>query len=168
MSGLVIYSSKYGSTKEYAVELANKMKWEAISYKHVNNEKLDNAETVVLASSVRIGKMKIAGWAKRNAARLKNKCKAVIAVGGTETGKQEYYLDVVEKNLPFLDLKKEQIFGLGGRQIISEMKGFDAFVFKMLDKMMKDDDERKKEILQEVDHMDMKLLEPIVSYLTNS
>ena len=168
MSGLVIYNSKYGSTKEYAVELAKKMKWEALSYKNVNVGKLNETKEIVLASSVRMGKMKITGWAKNKAGLLKDKCKAVIAVGGTESGKQDYYVEIVEKNLPFLNLKKDQIYGLGGRQIISEMKGFDAFVFKMLDKMMKDDDECKKEILQEVYHMDMKLLVPIVTYLKNS
>lgn len=164
MKGLVIYCSRYGSTREYAEALAEKLSWEAVSYKDVKTKMLSDTEAVVLASNVRIGKMKIAKWAKSKTLILRPKCKAVIAVGGTETGKQEYYLEIVEKNFPFLDLKKEQIFGLGGRQIISDMKGMDSFMFKMMDKMMKDGPE-KKEIMQEVDHVDIKHIESIASYL---
>jgi menaquinone-dependent protoporphyrinogen oxidase len=164
MKGLVIYSSRYGSTREYAEALAEKLGWEAVSYKNVNTKMLNDAEAVALASNVRIGKMKVATWAKSKTSILNSKCKAVIAVGGTETENQKYYLEIVEKNFPFLDLKKEQIFGLGGRQIMSDMKGMDSFMFKMMDKMMKDSPE-KREMMQEVDHVDINHIEAIVSYL---
>ncbi len=164
MKGLVIYSSRYGSTREYAEALAEKLCWGAVSYKDVKTKMLNDTEEVVLASSVRIGKMKLAKWAKSKTSILRPKCKAVMAVGGTETEKQEYYLEIVEKNFPFLGLKKEQIFGLGGRQIMSDMKGMDSFMFKIMDKMMKDSPE-KRELMQEVDHVDIKNIEPIASYL---
>ena len=165
MSGLVIYNSKYGATREYAEELAKRLKWEAIPNNKVSNNMLNEAEKIVIAGNIRMGKMKIASWVKGKAALIKSKCKAVIAVGGTEPSKQEYYLEMVEKNLSSLKLKKEQIFGCGGRQIKSNMKGFDAFVFKMLDKMVKDPKE-KDDILKDKDHVDMKLLDPVVEYLT--
>ncbi len=166
MKGMVIFCSRYGSTREYAEAIAEKLSWEAISYKDVKIKMLNDAEAVVLASNVRVGKMKIAKWAESKNSILGSKCKAVIAVGGTETEKQEYYLEIVEKNFSFLNLKKEQIFGLGGRQIMSEMKGLDSFLFKMMDKMMKDSPE-KKEMMQEVDHVDFKHIEAIVNYLKN-
>lgn len=164
MSGLVIYCSRYGSTQEYAEALAESMKWEAVSYKCVSAISLKDAEAVVLASNVRIGKMGLTKMAKRYSAMLSSKCKAVIAVGGTERDKQEYYLDIVKKNLSFLGLKDEQIFGLGGRQKMAEMKGLDSFMFKMMDKVMKDSPE-KTEMMQEVDHVDIQHVEPIVAYL---
>lgn len=71
---------------------------------------------------------------------------------------------MVDKNLSFLELKREQIFGLGGRQFISEYRGFDAFIFKMMDKMIKDP-KTKENMLKDKDHMDLKLLDPIVEYL---
>lgn len=164
MSSLVIYASKYGSTKEYAEELAKRMKWEAVSYKHVSGNMLKDAEEIVIAGNIRMGKMKIAGWVNGKVSILKNKCKAVIAVGGTESSNRDYYLETVEKNLSSLKLTKDQIFGCGGRQLISNMKGFDSFVFKMLDKMVKDPKE-KEDILKDKDHVDMSLLDPIVEYL---
>jgi menaquinone-dependent protoporphyrinogen IX oxidase len=164
MSNLVIYSSKYGSTKDYAHELAKKLSWEAVPYRKANNNMLNDAESIVLASSVRMGKLTIAAWAKSKSAILKDKCKAFVAVGGTESENQDYYVETVEKSVPFLSLKKEQIFGCGGRQVVSEMKGFDSFVFKMLDKMVKDPKE-KEDIMGDKDHVDMALLDPIVKYI---
>ena len=164
MSGLVIYCSRYGSTQEYAEALAKSMNWEALSYKNVTAKALKDAESVVLASNVRIGKMGITKLTKRYSDMLSSKCKAVIAVGGTERKKQKYYLDIVKKNLPFLGLKNEQIFGLGGRQKMAEMKGMDSFMFKMMDKMIKDSP-GKTEMMQEVDHVDIQHIEPIVAYL---
>ena len=164
MSGFVIYNTKYGATREYAEELAKRLNWEAIPYKNVSGKMLKEAEEIVIAGNVRMGKMKIAAWANGKASVIKNKCKAVIAVGGTEPSKQEYYLEMVEKNLSSLELKKEQIFGCGGRQLISKMKGFDSFVFKMLDKMVKDPKE-KEDILKDKDHVDMSLLDPVVEFI---
>ena len=164
MSSLVIYCSRYGSTENYASELAKKMGWEAVSYKDVNNSMLQTAESIVLASNIRIGKMKLANWAKNRASVLMDKCKAVLAVGGAESSDQDYYIEIVEKNLPFLKLKKEQIFGLGGRQVIADMKGLDAFMFKMLDKVIKDPQEKEK-MMKDKDHVDMKLLEPVIAFL---
>jgi menaquinone-dependent protoporphyrinogen IX oxidase len=165
MKGLIVVCSRYGSTQEYADAIASKMQWDVISYKKANEKKLKEADSIVLMSSVRIGKLGLRSWADRYKSSILPKCKAVIAVGGAETDKQDYYIEVVEKQLPFLKLKKEQIFGLGGRKKIAEMKGMDAFMFKMLDKMIKDDDERKKDIMQEVDYVDIKNIDPIVSYL---
>jgi len=164
MSGLVIYCSRYGSTQEYAEALAKSMKWEAVSHKHVSAKTMKDANAVVLASNVRIGKMGITKLAKRYSNMLSSRCKAVIAVGGTEREKQKYYLDIVKKNLSFLGLKNEQIFGLGGRQKLAEMKGMDSFMFKMMDKMIKDSP-GKTEMMQEVDHVDIQHIEPIVAYL---
>lgn len=164
MSSLVIYSSKYGTTRDYADELAKRMDWEALPYQQVSGKMLKEADAIVLASNIRMSKMKIAGWVKSKADILKKKCVLVIAVGGTEPEDKKYYLETVEKNLPMLNLKKEQIFGCGGRQILAEMKGFDSFLFKMLDKMVKDPKE-KEDILKDKDHVDMALLDLVVEYL---
>ena len=164
MSNIVIYYSRYGSTREYAEAIAKSMNWDAVSHKDVSFTMIKNADAIVLASNVRIGEMGISKLAKRYMDSLKTKCKAVIAVGGAERDKQDYYLEVVKKNLSFLNLKDEQIFGLGGRKKMAEMKGMDSFMFRMLDKMVKDSPE-KKDMMQEVDHVDFEHIEPIVAYL---
>lgn len=166
MASFVIYCSKYGSTKTYAEKLAHDLGWKALSYKGFPKNDLKNCDSLVLASNVRMGKMGIKRWAKANSSLILSKCKAALAVGGTESKNQDYYYDAVEKNLPFLKLKKEQIIGLSGRQFISEYKGFDAFVFKLMSKMIKDP-KLKEQILKDKDHMDLKLLDPIVELLKN-
>lgn len=164
MASMIIYCSKYGSTKAYAEKIAKDMGWEVRSYKNLKMNELKEAEALVLASNVRIGKMGLKGWSKSHADIIKPKLKAAICVGGASADDQDYYKEVIEKNLDFLDLKKEQVFGLGGRQFISEYKGFDAFLFKMLDKMVKDSKE-KKSMLENKDHINMKDVDAIVEYL---
>lgn len=164
MSSFIIYCSKYGATKTYAEKLAKNLGWKALSYKDFPKSDLKNCDALILASNVRMGKIGIKKWAKSNSSFIISKCKAVLAVGGTESKNQDYYYDVVDKNLSFLELKREQIFGLGGRQFISEYRGFDAFIFKMMDKMIKDP-KTKENMLKDKDHMDLKLLDPIVEYL---
>ncbi|MFA6617976.1 MAG: flavodoxin domain-containing protein [Candidatus Neomarinimicrobiota bacterium] len=166
MSSFVIYCSKYGSTKTYAEKLAKDLNWEALSYKGFPKNDLMNCDSLVLASNIRMGKMGIRKWARSNSSLILPKCKAILAVGGTESKNQDYYYDAVEKNLAFLKLKKEQIIGLGGRQFVSEYKGFDAFVFKLMAKMIKDS-KLKEQILKDKDHMDLKLLDPIIKLLKN-
>ncbi|MDZ7797876.1 MAG: flavodoxin domain-containing protein [Candidatus Marinimicrobia bacterium] len=121
MMGVIVYFSTYGSTQEYAESLAEKMGWKALNVKRVELPDIKSAETVVLASNIRIGKMGIRKWAKRHKALLKKKKLHVLAVGGDSADNQQYYRETTMKNLGFLDLKKDQISGLGGRKIRAEL-----------------------------------------------
>ncbi len=164
MSSMVVYCSKYGSAKNYAEKLAQDMNWVAKAYKRVKRNELKGTDAIVLISNVRIGKMGLKSWVKSNRNIIKPKVKAVICVGGAPVEHQDYYQGVIEENLGFLELKKEQLFGLGGRQVISEYKGFDAFMFKMLDKMIKDP-KQKDDMMKDKNHINMKDVNRIVEYL---
>jgi menaquinone-dependent protoporphyrinogen IX oxidase len=164
MQGIVVYYSKYGSTRNYAGSLAEKAGWDAADAKAVKRPDLQKYEAVVLASPIRIGKMPLRKWAKKHSAILKKKHLAVLAVGGNPSSEQEYYNEVAMKNLGFLGLKKEQCFGLGGRKIRADMKGMDAFMFKMMEKLPEGTGERE-DILRDVDYYNPSDLDMVLVYL---
>ncbi|MCF7832694.1 MAG: flavodoxin domain-containing protein [Candidatus Marinimicrobia bacterium] len=164
MSGIIIYSSIYGTTKNYAEKLGELMAWDVLSSKDAKVKDIKNFDTIVLASNIRVGKMGIKKWVNRHQNLLKQKKLLVLAVGGDSADNQKYYRESVLKNLETLGLDDKQIFGLGGRKIRAEFNRKDTFLFNMLDKMVKDP-KAKEDILKDVDHVDMSLLDPIADQL---
>lgn len=164
MKGIIVYYSKYGSTRTYAELLAEKTGWTAKAMNAVSKKEMNDADTLVLASLIRIGKMPIRKWAKSHAAALKKKHLVVLATGGNPASEQEYYRQNIAKNLGFLHLKPEQCFGLGGRKIRAQMKGMDAFMFNMLEKLPAGPAE-VEDILRDVDHFDPAGLDNVLDYI---
>ncbi len=165
MSGIIVYYSTYGSTHEYAEALGEKMGWTVLSYRKVKAANIQSVDIVVLASNVRIEKLGISKWAKRYKKHLTNKKVVVLAVGANPFENQAYYLETTMKSIYFLNLKKENIFGLGGRIKTSDLHGMDAFIFKVLGKMIKDD-KIKKDFFNDVNHFDIDHLNGIINYLS--
>jgi menaquinone-dependent protoporphyrinogen oxidase len=52
MQGLVLYSSKYGSTREYALLMAEKLGTEALSASEVHSDAIRRAQYIVLGSPI--------------------------------------------------------------------------------------------------------------------
>ncbi|MDD3715800.1 MAG: flavodoxin domain-containing protein [Candidatus Marinimicrobia bacterium] len=164
MKGMIVYYSKYGSTRAYAELLADKTGWTARAIKTASKKELMDADVLVLASLIRIGKMPIRKWAKSHASALKKKHLIILATGGNPASEKDYYKQNILKNLGFLNLKPEQCFGLGGRKIRAEMKGMDAFMFNMLEKLPAGPEERD-DILRDVDHFDPAGLDRVLDYM---
>lgn len=164
MKGLIVFHSNYGSTRKYAEALSEKTAWPAVDMKKAGKRDLEDTGVLVLASNIRIGKMGIRKWAAKHKQRIKAKEVIVLAVGGNPSDMPEYYCDTGMKNLAFLGIKRGQIFGLGGRKIRAELKGKDAFLFNMLEKISKDNKERE-EILRDVDYVNLKDLDKVMAYI---
>jgi menaquinone-dependent protoporphyrinogen IX oxidase len=164
MQGIIVYYTTYGTTRDYAEALALKMGWKAVPYKKAGRSDVLGADIFVLASNIRAGRMKLRSWAKKHKAFLKRKKCIFLAVAAASPDNQAYFQETVKKNFEFLEPKEESIFGLGGRKILAEMNKKDKFLFKMLDKMIKDEKE-KEEILRDVDNYDSTMLEPVIACL---
>ncbi len=164
MKGLIVYYSRYGSTRSYAQLLAEKSGWQLRSMDTVTKKELIDTDVLLIASMIRIGRMPIRRWARRHASLLKKKQLVVLAVGGTSPTNQKYYIQSILKNLAFLDLLPEQCFGLGGREIGAVMKGMDACIFKILEKIPTSPKEHE-EILKDIDYFDPAGIEKILLYM---
>ncbi len=164
MSGLIVYSSVYGTTKTYAEKLGELLGWPVQSCSETKSKQLNDKQKLVVASNIRIGKLGAKKWISKNKKALGSIDLMILAVGGEKAENQTYYKESVRKNLDFLNLSDEQIVGLGGRKIRADFNRKDTFLFNMLDKMVKDPKD-KEDILKDVDHVDMSLLDPIAERL---
>ena len=66
MSGIIVYYSTYGSTREYAEALSEKTGWPVLSYEKAKEADIQPVDTVVLASNVRIERLGINKWAQKH------------------------------------------------------------------------------------------------------
>ncbi len=164
MSGNIVYYSTYGSTKQYAEILAQKLQWPLYSWKEAKSRTLIHSDIVVMASNIRIGKLKIRKWARKHRGILRDKALYVLAVGANAPDEQDYYIETAMKSLDFLDLKRENIFGLGGIKHLSELKRTDAFLFRVLDKIIREGT-MEREILLDADHFNPQDLNPVVMHI---
>ncbi len=165
MSGIIVYYSTYGSTREYAEALGEKTGWTVLPYGKAKEADIQPVDTVVLASNVRMEKLGINKWAKKYKAYLTGKNIVVLAVGANLYENQTYYLKTTMKSISFLNVKEENIFGLSGRKKTSDLHGMDAFIFKILEKIIKNEKTRK-DFLDDFDRFDIDHLDGIINCLS--
>ena len=73
MNSLVIYKSKYGATSQYAEWIAADLNLRALESEEVSNVELEDHDTLIIGSSVYIGKLLISKWLKNNLSILMEK-----------------------------------------------------------------------------------------------
>ena len=89
LKAIVIYDSKYGSTKQYAEWIAQKTGSDLSPLSGFNPEKIKDYETVIFGSYAYMGKLKSSDFIARNMDSLKNKklfvfCVSVALPNGPE------------------------------------------------------------------------------------
>jgi menaquinone-dependent protoporphyrinogen oxidase len=62
VKALVVYSSRYGSTRRYAEWIAEDLGAHAVTFARAGREEPAAADPLVIESSVRSGKLTIASW----------------------------------------------------------------------------------------------------------
>ena len=70
MSTLVLYHSKYGTTKKYAEALARELSCPAINQETARDQDLTLADTLVFGSSIRASGLGFSRFVKNHAAAL--------------------------------------------------------------------------------------------------
>lgn len=113
--GIIIYGSKYGTTKSYALELSRRIKVDAISYKEVKS--LSSYDTVIYLGGVYAEQ--ILGLSKMLKANPLNSKQAFILVTvGLSDPKVDKTLEralaALKKILPQEIFEKSKIFNLHG------------------------------------------------------
>ncbi|HTW91668.1 MAG TPA: flavodoxin domain-containing protein [bacterium] len=127
---LIIYYSKYGSTRDYAEWLA-----EATGAKLMplaEAKKLDIAayDTIAFGCPFYMFRLKIAGFVKSRAGQLKGKRVAFFAVGGAEPDNPQDRSGY-ENALPEEIRAGMRFFYLRGRMVVARMGFFDRTMMRM-------------------------------------
>jgi menaquinone-dependent protoporphyrinogen IX oxidase len=143
MKGIVLYKSKYGATRQYARWIGDELNLPVLETDAVQPAKLASCDTVVLGSSVYIGKLLIRRWLKVNAHALAGKTIILFVVCGTPAHKRAELERTIRASLPLELLESSRVFFLPGKLVVKDLSWMDRFMLKMGAKLTKDPDAKK-------------------------
>ncbi len=137
MNPIVIYKSKYGSTKAYAEWIAEEIGCEAVDAKKVKADMLCDYDTIVYGGGLYAEIISGVTLITKNIDKLEGKKIAVFTTGLTPLDCRDYYDKlVIEKNFKPEMLDKIKIFNFLGKMIIDELSLPHKAALKTLKKIM--------------------------------
>ena len=158
MSGAIFFSSKYGSTAQYANWIGQETGL-PVYYVIYNNADLLKYDFLVLGSPIIYYKLSIHKWVKRHLARLADKPIIFFSVSGAAAGSR---LDGwIADSLPEDFIARMHHVALRGRQIPEQLSFYDRMMLKIAGMANKDPVARKQEF-EGFDFMDKTSIAPIL------
>ncbi len=137
MNAIVIYKSKYGSTKTYAEWIAEELGCSAVDAKGIKAEDLEKYDTVIYGGGLYAEVINGVSLITKNIDKLEGKNIVVYSTGLTPPEYREYYDKlVVEKNFKSEASKKIKVFNFLGKMIIDELSIPHKAALKTLKKIM--------------------------------
>ena len=162
MDGAIFYTSKYGSTRDYANWIAEATGLEAFDIKG-NIPELETFDFLVLGSPVFYGKLRIAKWMRSHSEAISSKPTLLFTVSGTAEGAK---LDgTTPTGLPQQMIEHIHHVGLRGRQSPKQLRWFDRMVLNLMARATPDK-QAAREAKQGFDHVDKTSIQPAVELIT--
>ncbi len=137
MNTIVIYKSKYGSTKAYAEWIAEELGCMAVDAADIKHCDLDRYETIVYGGGLYAEMIAGISLITKNLDKLTDKKIAVFSTGLTPLDCRQYYDKmVIEKNFKQGVPDNVKVFNYMGKMIIDELSLPHKTAIKMLKKLM--------------------------------
>ncbi len=162
MKTLVVYSSKHGSTAQYAQWIAEDLGASALPIKKAGRQDLDGAEQLVIGSSVQIGKLTISSWLQSHWAALKGKKLVFFSVSGTKPEETQKIGEIFDKSMTAEMKERMKRFSLWGRMRMDDMPRIIRWMMKNASKMEKDP-QKKADMMAEFDGVKRENVGPVVA-----
>ena len=173
MRKIIIYGSKYGTSKEYAIYLGLKTNITVVNYKDLKN--INKYDTIIYVGSIYAGN--ILGLRKtfKKLNNINNKNIYIITVGMSETNNRnidERIKSIIKKDI----YDKVNVFHLNGKINYFTLNKKDKFLISLMYKILskENNNELKKEnqmILEiyknKIDKMDFNKLIPVIDLINN-
>lgn len=158
MKGAIFFSSKYGSTAQYAHWIGEVTGLPVFDVKD-SDEDLSQYDFLVLGSPIIYYKLSIYKWVRKHWSILKFKPIIFFTVSGAPAGQKlnEWIAD----SLPESMVSRMNHVALGGRQIPKELTLYDWIMLKIAGMTNKDPEARKQE-LNGFDFMDKSSIKPVL------
>jgi len=135
MKGLIIYKGKYGATKQYAEWLSEDTSFPCVSAERLNIAGVKDFDTIIIGTSVYIGKLQISKWLWQNWNLIKDKKIFLFLVAGTPPDQTEKLNGYIREGIPKEIADKVAVSFLPGKLIMEELSRCDRFLLKMGSKM---------------------------------
>lgn len=172
MNGIIMYQSRYGSTKKYAEWLSEKTGFDIIRTKEIKPDMLDKYDIIVLGGGVYASGVLGLSFLKKNISKQKGKKLAVFCVGASPYDEKAI---AQAREVHFKDeMKSVPLFYCRGAWDEDKMSFGDRTLCRMLQKAVAKQDPATYEpwqsalmcaVGQKCDWTDEKYLEPLIEYL---
>lgn len=136
-NSIVVYKSKYGSTKQYAEWIAEELGCEALDAKNVKIDDLEKYDTIIYGGGLYAEVINGVILLTKNMDKLEGKKLIVYSTGITPLEYREYYDKlVIEKNFKTEMLNKIKVYNFMGKMILDELTIVHRTALKTLKKIM--------------------------------
>ena len=137
MKTIVIYKSKYGSTKQYAEWIAEALSADLYEAKSVKADKLKEYDTIIYGGGIYAEVIAGVTLITKNFDELRDKKLIVFTTGITPLDCREYYDKLVlDKNFKGEVREKIKVFNYLGRMVLDELTLPHRTAIKALKKLM--------------------------------
>lgn len=131
MKGIIVYSSRYGATSQYANWIGSALGLPVKNVKDIGPEELAGYDFIILGSSIYMGKILLKEWLKQNGSRLTNKKLLFFIVGAANGNEKEKTKKYFTDNIPEQLLNNNYCFYLQGKMTFKQLSLSDKFFLKM-------------------------------------
>ena len=137
MNAVVVYKTKYGSTKTYAEWIAEELSCDIFDVSDINSDKLLKYDRIIYGGGLYAEVINGVNIITKNAEKLKDKKIAIYTTGITPLECREYYDKyVIQKNFKKGVPENIKIFNFLGKMIIEELTPVHRAALKTLKKIM--------------------------------
>lgn len=139
MSAIVVYKSKYGSTKTYAQWISEELECDILDAKDVKIQDLLKYDTIIYGGGLYAEVIAGVTLITKNLQKLKDKRIIIYTTGITPVDCRDYYDRlVIEKNFKNGVGDNIKIFNFLGKMVVSELSLVHRTAIKTLKKIMSD------------------------------
>lgn len=137
MNSIVVYKSKYGSTKNYAEWIAEALGCTAVEAKKISVYELEKYDNIIYGGGLYGEVINGLHIITKNISRLKDKKIAVFSTGITPLDCRDYYDSyVLEKNFKNSVPENVKVFNFLGKMKLDELSAVHRTALKTLKKIM--------------------------------
>lgn len=137
MGTIVVYKSKYGSTKAYAEWIAEELCCKVADSKDIKIEDLKSYDTIIYGGGLYAEVIAGVTLITKNLEKLENKKIIIFTTGITPLECRDYYDRlVIEKNFKGDSIKKVKVYNFMGKMVLDELSLVHRTAIKTLKKIM--------------------------------
>lgn len=173
MNAVVIYRTKYGSTKSYAEWIGEELGCPVFDYKSISVDELEKYDTIIYGGGLYAEVISGVHMITKNLNKLEGKKIVVYSTGITPLDCRDYYDKlVIEKNFKPEMLEKIKVFNFLGKMKMDELSFVHRAALKTLKKIMsgKENPSEMEKLLVELcdadgDFSDRESIKDLIEYV---
>lgn len=171
---VVIYKSKYGSTKKYAEWISEELKCDLLESAEIEEDRLKKYSTVIFGGGLYASGINGIKLINRNYEIIKDKNILIFTVGLSSTQDKSIFKPIIEKNFTQDMQENIDFFHFRGGINYKELSLLHKLMMTMLKRMVSkknekertlDDEDILKTYGKKVDFTDKNHIEPIISHV---